>query len=187
MGARVSAAMSAGMAARRGASELRRVLRRMEKACFTTFLKSAGSQPRSVRSLRVSLSTPLRTLGGGREHEGLDGEQVFAVVPGLKKHGEDAAVAVARRGADALGHFLLQHAGGNRYAVAVVKDTEKYLARDIVREIAYQGHVLTGKHGVEVHLQEVGLHYVQTRVQVVQETYAFGIQLHAFQLAPGVH
>lgn len=65
MDARVSAAMAAGMAARRGARELRSVLRRMEKACFTTFLKSAGSQPRSVRSLRVSLRTPLRTLGGG--------------------------------------------------------------------------------------------------------------------------
>lgn len=126
-------------------------------------------------------------LGRGREYERLDGEQVFAVVPGLQQHGEDAAVAVARRGADAFGHFLLQHPGGNGYAVAVLQDLEKYLTRDVVREIAYQRHFLTRKYRVEVHLQEVGLHHVQVRVQVVQESDAFGIQFHAFQRSPGVH
>ena len=50
---------------RREAKELRSVLRRWPKAVLTTVLNRRSSQPRETRELRVSLITPLFTLGGG--------------------------------------------------------------------------------------------------------------------------
>lgn len=97
-------------------------------------------------------------------------KKVFAFIPGLGKHAEDAVFLIARRGNDAAGHFLLKHAGHLRDEVAMLKHSEKDLAGNIVGEIANQGEGPAIKQLVEIQLQKIALHdmFPPRRMFVVQ-------------------
>ena len=70
------------------------------------------------------------------------GEQIFDVVPSLHQHAENAVGLAAFLGGHAFGHLFLHHAHHFYHLFFVFQHLEENLAADVVREIAYDGHVL---------------------------------------------
>ena len=87
-----------------------------------------------------------------------DGEQIFYVIPSLHEHTQYAVVLVARPRGHAFGDLLLYHAAATGYAVFVVENLEKYLARYVVGIIPDDAEAV-GEYAVERQFQEILFEY----------------------------
>ena len=94
-------------------------------------------------------------LGRRIEHGGLDGKQVFHMVPCLYQHRQDAVLLVARLRGHAYGHLMLNHARTTGNEVAVVKHLKEDLRRDVIGIVACQHKLLTAEHLTKIHTQEI--------------------------------
>ncbi len=70
------------------------------------------------------------------------GKQIVDVVPSLQKYAQNAVFARPRWLGYADCHFALNHPDAFGYDVAIFNDFEKYLRRDVVREIADDSYAL---------------------------------------------
>ena len=111
----------------------------------------------------------------------VDGEEVFYVVEGGEEDAEDAIGLAAGTGGDAFGHLFLEHADEFVYLVAVLKNAEEYLRRDIVREVADDGEGF-GEDGFEVEPEEIALDEVEGRVVVVEVCHRLAVYLDGFEM-----
>ena len=93
-------------------------------------------------------------FGRGIEHVLGNGEEIFYIVPGLQQHAQYPVGLAAGRGGHAFGHLFLNHAAATGYAVFIVENLEKYLARDVV------GIVADDAEGAFVELGQVELEKV---------------------------
>ena len=83
-----------------------------------------------------------------------NGEEIFYIVPGLQQHAQYPVGLAAGRGGHAFGHLFLNHAAATGYAVFIVENLEKYLARYVV------GIVADDAEGAFVELGQVELEKV---------------------------
>lgn len=129
-------------------------------------------------------------LGRRIEHRGLDGEEIFHIVPRLHEYGEDAVGFRARAGGHAQGHFVLDHARATGDELAIVEHLEENLRGDIVGIVAREHEFPAFKRLVEIHAEEITFdnrEYGGAEVRggeiVLEVFYTFAVDFHGFQLA----
>ena len=84
---------------------------------------------------------------------------------------------------------MLNHTRTTGNEVAIVEHLEEYLRRDVVRIVARQHKLLTTKHLVQVHTQEVGTQDIlaQFRKILVQIRNTLAVYLNHLQRARFLH
>ena len=119
----------------------------LEKEFFITFKGSCFISPKPDNC---------RFYFGRRKKYGfIYSKAIFDIVPALQQHAQNAISFASGRGGNALGNFFLDHPHHFRNAVPVFQHFKKYLAGNVVREIADNRHII-GKQLLQIAFQKIG-------------------------------
>ena len=147
-------------------------------------LDHADEQPfvavEPVHSVAAQTHDGALDFGRRIEHRFIDRKQVLYVIPCLQQHAQDAVLLRAGRLRQTHGDLFLDHPDAFRNQVPVFEHLEKYLGRNIVREIADHTQSF-GKQRPQIHFQEIALHKAGCKFGIMrmQIRHAFGVYFGA--------